>query len=180
MRAGGLTRGGTTSVRVQTRGGGRGGLSDRETTLEIRGSDLSEDAMAGARTDGFTSAPTTLKHLSTHPADDPQSPGPRLSQGVPCGQQSTCMDVTNACGEAVPAMPTETGNMATESATTETKMARMVLMSPSAYPPTLTTGQVTGRTSACGTKRTSSMSTVMKQTFSSDGQSGGWLVTKWL
>jgi hypothetical protein len=111
--------------------------------LEIRSSELSKDEIAGAKADGFTRAPRTLKHLSAHPARDPQSPGPRLSQGVPGGQQSACITVIDACGDAVPAMPTETGNMETESATKETKMARSLLIRPSAYPPTLTTGQVT-------------------------------------
>jgi hypothetical protein len=103
-------------------------LSDRDTTLGIRSTDFSEAVMAGANADGFTRAPGTLKHLSAHPETGPQSPDPPLSQDAPCGQQSACIAESDICGEAACAMPPATGSMATESATTATKMARMVLI----------------------------------------------------
>jgi hypothetical protein len=115
-------------MRIQTRGGGKGGLSHRDPTLRITSTGFSEADMADADAVGFTGTPERLKHLSAHPETDPQSPDPRLSQSFPCGQQSTCMAESDVCGEAARVMPPATGSTATESAATATKMARRVLI----------------------------------------------------
>ena len=84
--------------------------------------------IASARADGDIRAPVRLKHLSAHPEIDPQLPVELLAQDVPCGQQSDCVAERDACGETVRAKAPATGSMATESATTATRMARIVLM----------------------------------------------------
>ena len=115
-------------MRIQTRGGGKGGLSDRDGTLLTKTTGCSEADIASTDADGLMGVPERLKHLRAHPDTDPQSPDPCLSQTFPCGQQSACTAERDVSGEAARATAPATGSMATESATTVTKMARRMLM----------------------------------------------------
>ena len=122
-------RGGTTLMRVQTRGGGRGGLSDEELKLWITSADVSVGNSVRLTAEGPTTAPEKLKHLSAHPAIEPQSLVVLLSQGLPCGQQSTCAAPNAASVDMARATLPATGSMATDSAMSATRMARPMFIS---------------------------------------------------
>ncbi|MGC1180458.1 MAG: hypothetical protein WA884_15900 [Methyloceanibacter sp.] len=75
-----------------------------------------------------TVMPEKLKHLSAHPALDPQSSAVFFSQAFVCGQQSNGMPVADMPAASARTIPPSTGSIATDKATTATKMARQVLM----------------------------------------------------
>jgi hypothetical protein len=74
-----------------------------------------------------TKMPEKLKHLSAHPAVDPQSSAVFFSQGFVCGQQSDGMAVADMPAAVARTVPPATGSTAIAKATIATKMARKVL-----------------------------------------------------
>jgi hypothetical protein len=113
--------------RIQTRGGGRGGLSDVGRTVWITRTDRSNTRGVGI-TDAGVSTADRPKQFGAQPATDPQLPGPFWSQGWPCAQQSDGVAVREAPAALATATTPATGSSATDIAMRAIKMARKVFM----------------------------------------------------
>jgi len=138
-----LTPGGTTSLRVQTRGGGRGGLTDGDLTISATRIDCGKGDATSVRPDGATVEAEKLEHLSMHPAIAPQSWDICFSHSLPWGQQSDCEATSVVPGGTARAMAPATGSMATDSVTKATIMARSMLMALTGLSAETPRGQVT-------------------------------------
>jgi hypothetical protein len=129
---------------IQTRGGGRGGLSDVETKPWMARTDCSSANGLDIADAVVNTADDRLKHFSAQPATDPQSLCPFLSQGLLCAQQSGCAAVIDTAGSLAAVVPPGTGSIATDIATRATKMARKVLMAWLQHYPRLQSGSSDG------------------------------------
>ena len=120
--------GSTVSVRIQTRGGGEGGVDDRVVRVfPVTNAALRESDGRNAIPDGTTMAAEKFEHFSTQPASFAQPPLACLSQCCPGGQQSDG-SVTDVSDDEARALAPATGSMATERAVKATIMARAMLM----------------------------------------------------
>lgn len=109
---------------VQTRGGGRGGLSEGDGKPGTMNADFSNEEKVSWTAWGAVTAAEQLKHLSAHPAIEPQS-SVFFSHGLPSWQQSPSpAAMANSWDMAARAMPPATGSAATERAITATRMVR--------------------------------------------------------
>ena len=130
-------------MRVQTRGGGKGGLTEGDVTIWATRLDCCKAAGVCVTPDGATTAAEKLKHLSAHPAIVPQSWDICFSHVLPWGQQSDCEATSVVPGGTARAMAPATGSMATDSVTKATIMARSMLMALTGLSAETPRGQVT-------------------------------------
>ena len=129
-------------MRVQTRGGGEGGLTDGDLTISATSAICCEGNGTSVMPDGATAEAEKLEHLNAQAADFPHSPFACFSQCCPWMQHSWAASNDISAERArIPAPPT--GSMATDRAMKAIRTARTMIMARSGLSAALPRGQVT-------------------------------------
>jgi hypothetical protein len=94
-----LTHGNRLQSRIQTRGGGEGGMSERELAVSGVRVNLSAGDERSTIAEGISTTAVAFEHFSPQPAKSAQSPFACLSQCSIFSQQSDCAATDDPCGE---------------------------------------------------------------------------------